>query len=76
VGGGPVLIILSRYVLVRAKLEDVVLFVVAARDADDLVSAKSLREKDTEVAKAADANDADLLAGSAAVVLERAVKGD
>lgn len=73
---GPVLIVVGRYVLVGAHLEDVVALAVGARDADDLIRAEGFGEEHAEVAQAADADDADTLAGAAAVVLEGRVDGD
>jgi hypothetical protein len=68
--GSPVLIRIGGDVLVCAELENVVLLVCLTRDTDDAVCTKSLGEKDTEMAQAADTNNADGLARAAAVGLQ------
>jgi hypothetical protein len=66
----PVLIRIGGDVLVCAELENVVLLVCLTRDTDDAICPKSLGEKDTEMAQAADTNNADGLARTAAVGLQ------
>lgn len=73
--GRPVLLVGGRDVVVGAEAHDLGALVLAARDADD-AGAHGLGEQHAVVAQAADADDADRLAGADAVDLERAEDGD
>jgi hypothetical protein len=72
----PALIVVGGDVGVGAESEDLVSLGGLAGDTDDLVSAEGLCEEDTEVAETTNTDDADSLAGAAAVCAQGSVDGD
>jgi hypothetical protein len=62
--------------VVGTHLERIFLLGVGAADGDDLVSAQGLGPEETKVAKTANTDDTNALAGPAAVLLEGRVEGD
>ncbi|KAI6756841.1 hypothetical protein HG530_011439 [Fusarium avenaceum] len=73
---GPALIVVGGDVGVGAESEHLVSLGGLAGDTDDLVSAEGLCEENTEVAETTDTDDADSLAGAAAVCAQGSVDCD
>lgn len=65
----PVLVVVGSDVSVGTKLENLVLLACLARDTDNLVGAKGLGEKNTEVTETTDTNNTDLSSFSRGLVI-------
>lgn len=75
-GLSPIRLVISCNVLISTQLEGVFPLVGLAGDGDNLVRTQGLGEQDTKVSQSTDSYNSDLLAGTAAVVLERRVERD